>query len=170
MTSLPCKPLLTSWNPLTQLVRFRTRTPDIRKPIPQHRLRAVALKLTKPVYDKTLNPLLPIKPVKPKIIKAQENSFERILANEFYQILESSKVVAMVHRNPMGQKEIYKMKLLFHKSKMKYLWYSNTVAKLAMSGTYYEPLLPLYQSHTVTVVIEENSVAKVRSYRTAQHN
>ncbi|XP_071542229.1 large ribosomal subunit protein uL10m-like isoform X9 [Panulirus ornatus] len=151
--------------PLLQILRNRTRSPNLRKPAIPHWHRAVVLKLTEPQYIDPAESLHPaetcMKRAKAKIKTTEVNPFEWILAQEFREKIENAKLVAIFHELPMTAASLFAARVQLNKINLVYLKHNNNIMKLALTGTKYEALLSLYQSDTVTFVGDQPSVAKL---------
>ncbi|KAG7172724.1 39S ribosomal protein L10-like [Homarus americanus] len=152
-------------SPLVQTLRNRSRTPNLRKPAIPHWHRAVALKLTEPIYrdpEEDLYPSITCKKKEKILLKSQTqiNPFEQILAREFLEKIANAKLVAIFHQLPMSEAELFATRLQLNKINMAYLKHNNNMIKLAFSGTKYESLLKLYESTTVTFAGDQLAVAK----------
>lgn len=151
--------------PLVQTFRHRSRKPNLRRPAIPHWQRAVVLKVTEPMYEDSMKDIHPAEICKQKEDKQknikQVNPFEQILARELLENVEKSKMVAIFHRNPMSSADLFAVRVQLSKIGMFYQHHNNSVAKLAFTGTKYEALLQLYQSHAATFTSDELRVAKL---------
>jgi len=153
---------------MVQSVRHRTRTPNIAKPIPPHWLRAVTLKVTKtPHQDPFRGPIsiekYHMKRNQPRKMDPgiEDNPFEKILAKEFMERIERSRLIAICHRYPTDEQTRFSMKITLKKSKMEYLQHNNKIVTYAFKGTKYEAASCLYVADTCTVVSDEPAVGKL---------
>ncbi|KAG0715947.1 39S ribosomal protein L10, mitochondrial [Chionoecetes opilio] len=176
MSATLVRRLLPVWSPVITLVRTRTRTINIKKPAIPHWSRAVVLKLTKPIYEDPEEGIHPRESCRKRINAMQKqtkeasqsamrsstevNPFEQILANEYREMIENAKLVAVFHKLPITEKELFVARLQLNKISLKYMRHNNTIMRLAFTGTKYEALLKLYESNTCTFIGDDPAVAK----------
>lgn len=76
----------------------------------------------------------------------EENPYEEILAREIRNWFDHSKMVGIVHVNPIKSEEIFKVQVALHKSGMRFKKYGRNLFTRAVKGTNYECLLPLNEN------------------------
>lgn len=121
--------------------------PLFQRPRKPHFYRALLLELTKPIYPKKER-IIPC-PINESQVKKKEegpNPYEQILAKEVKNWFDHSKMVGVVHINPINGEDYFKAAVALHKNGMKIKKYGNNLLKLAVKDTNYECLLGLNEN------------------------
>lgn len=85
----------------------------------------------------------PLNESKFKKVEEAPNPYEQILAREVKNWFDHSKMVGVVHINPISGEDYFKAAVALHKSGMKLKKYGNSILKLAIQDSKYECLLGL---------------------------
>lgn len=162
---LPKCRILQTYSPIVQLKRFRGKI-NIQRPRQPHYERALFNAVTEPkipqptIYEKCHQNLLPISQ---KILERStiENPYEKILAKDIRNRFEQSKMTIVFHVNSINADDWFKARVAFHKENMQLKTYGKALANLALHGTRYKPLLPLFQAKYCVVFAPEQKVNEV---------
>ncbi|XP_070509184.1 large ribosomal subunit protein uL10m [Chironomus tepperi] len=146
MTSILRNSFLTAQLPNLAFKRFRGKI-NIQRPKQPHFHRALILAMTKPIYPKKERVIpCPLDESKFKKKAVEVNPYEVILAKEARNWFDQSKMVGIVHINPINGEEFFKAAVALHKQGMKIKKYGNSLLKLAVQDTKYECILELNQN------------------------
>nr|XP_023024250.1 39S ribosomal protein L10, mitochondrial [Leptinotarsa decemlineata] len=164
MALVPKRALLERIYPLIQVKRFRGKI-NVTKPKPPHFVKASYLALTKPWF---INPNKDKKPMElcrgfdEKLFKDDnDNPFQRIIAQELYRWISTSRLVVFYHHNPMNAEEEFKAFAMFKKQNMHFKKYGKKTLQMAVEGTPYETILDFYCSQNMTVFSPEPEIVKM---------
>ncbi|XP_055598082.1 39S ribosomal protein L10, mitochondrial [Uranotaenia lowii] len=159
MSNLFQKALLQSRLPLVCFKRFRGKI-NIQRPRAPHYERARVLELVKPVYKLPDFNAPCLEENAAKAIQKVDNPYETIIAREVRNWLEHSKMVAFIHLNSIKQEDFFKVQVALHRYQMKVKMYSKSVIKLAVDGTKFEAIKPLFDTKTVLIFCPDESKIK----------
>ncbi|KAJ8960830.1 hypothetical protein NQ318_020126 [Aromia moschata] len=165
MALIPRKALCETSSLLLQFRRFRGKI-NIQRPRKPHFERAKYIALTQPYFinpnkDKTPQELC--KGFKEQRSEETENPFQRILSQELYKWLTSSRLIVFYHSNPMPAELRFKAKVSFKKKNMHLTQYGKKTVEMAVKGTPYEAVLNLFVSHNVMLFSPEPDIKTVFS-------
>ncbi|KAG5675763.1 hypothetical protein PVAND_005640 [Polypedilum vanderplanki] len=145
MANLIRKSFLSPQLPNLAFKRFRGKI-NIQRPRVHHFERALVVELTKPIYPKKerLKPCPVDESFFTKKNKSEEiHPYVRIIAKEVKNWFDHSKMIGIVHINPMSSKEFFKARVAFHKSGMQVKKYGSAILKTAIADTKYDVIKEL---------------------------
>lgn len=90
-----------------------------------------------------------------------DNPYQRLLAKELLENLESSRLVAFYHKNSMNGDENYKAEVSFYRQNMSYKNYGKETLAMAVEGTRYEILAKWYCSQNMIVFSPELKIKEL---------
>jgi large subunit ribosomal protein L10 len=100
-----------------------------------------------------------------KEVVIKENPYEEILAREIRNWFDHSKMVGIVHVNPISGEDSFKAAVAFHKAGMHYKKYGPSLFVRALKGTNYETILPLNENKSFSTGFifstEHNNVSQM---------
>lgn len=106
--------LLKPWVPTATAIRWRTRKPNIQRPIPDHYVKARYKAALQPIYPDPLVDM-PWFKVCGNILTQKEDEevgkYEELLAKQFYTRFADSQLIAILHENSSKAHEIIKVKV-----------------------------------------------------------
>lgn len=141
-----------------QCVRYRGKI-NIQRPRKPHYERARINFATAPLIEPTYERCRMKLTGKKKII--EKGPYSLIIAREVRQHFENSKVVAFFHMNPIKAEPQFDAQVAFHKQGMKLKAYNKNILQLALEGTKFEPILPLFQSSSSVVFSPEPKLPQI---------
>ncbi|XP_013133748.1 PREDICTED: uncharacterized protein LOC106099685 [Papilio polytes] len=151
--------------PCTFLIarRFRGKI-NIQKPRKPHFERQLLIDLTKPYYG-------PPKYTLPDVVlcdntttenkKLIDNPFERILAKECLDWFNTSKMVVFLHLNSISMEDKTPIFAALRKNNMQLRTYGKKIVKMATTGTRYEAVNCLFNSHQNLIFGQPESADKM---------
>ncbi|CAG0894595.1 unnamed protein product [Darwinula stevensoni] len=151
------------WTPVVAIVRYRK--PNIQRPHPPHWERAKVLKLVIPQYPDPLKDL-------PFNLTCEKNTmykdlnkktglhqYEKVMVRLIKKRLDSSRMVAVLHRNRTTREDEFEANLLIHKEGMTLRSYTDNLVIEAVKETQFEPITSLFVSQQSLIFSEEPKVA-----------
>lgn len=93
-----------------------------------------------------------------------ENPYHLIIAREVRNWFDYSKMICIFHLNPIHSEDFFNAQVAFHKKGMKLKVYGKKIMKLAIGGTKYEAILPLFDTKyciAFSPEIKVNDVLKI---------
>jgi len=164
--SSPSKLLtLRQWTPSTTAIRWRTRKPNIQRPIPDHYIKAKYLAALEPIYPEPFAN----KPwydacgnlMKTGNTEVEDYQYEKLLAKKAFTHFSDSQVIAILHENPTKAYEKMQIKQLLHGHDMRFVYANKKIMKMALVGTEFEPMLRLHVGSTCYLCSKDLQVAKL---------
>lgn len=155
-----------TWQPLIQTLRYNRRV-NIQRPRPPHYERARIEVLCKPIYAKPLEKYLPnsqkCKKTEEEAIRKFriDNPFENILARQFLELYNGSRLIAICHKNVISAEDRFNMFIRFKRDGMTIKEHGKHLQHLALKGTKYESVLHLVEVHQVTIFCKEPKVEEL---------
>jgi len=174
---------LRQWTPSTTAIRWRTRKPNIQRPIPDHYVKAKYLAALAPIYPE---PLANVpwydacgNLLKNKKTEAEEHPYEKLLANKVYNHFAESQVIAVLHENPTKAYEkmqvmniktlqrfvnylnFLQIRHLLDGHDMRFVYANKNIIKMALAGTEFEPMLRLHVGSTCYLCCKNLEVTKL---------
>lgn len=93
--------------------------------------------------------------------QGKENVFQRFIANNLYQLFQTSKLIVFYHHNWSNYDMEFKAFAMFKKENMYYKNFGKETMEMAIKGTPYEAVLDFYVSRNMTLFSPEPEVKKV---------
>lgn len=90
--------------------------------------------------------------------EATENKFQQIIAKECLNWFNHSRLVAILHSNPIPSEDRFKAYVAFRKNNMHLKVYGKETLTMALTDTKYEPLLKHYVSHNMILFSPEPTI------------
>ncbi|KAL5285913.1 hypothetical protein ACFFRR_007534 [Megaselia abdita] len=91
----------------------------------------------------------------------QENPYNRIIAREVLNWLNHSKMVAIFHLNSINSDDFFNARVALHKQNMQLKVYGKKIISMAVEGTKFETIEPLFDSNHCIVFSSEEQVSKL---------
>lgn len=91
----------------------------------------------------------------------QENPYNRIIAKEVLNWLNHSKMVAIFHLNSINSDDFFSARVALHKQNMQLKDYGKKIIRMAVEGTKFEAIEPLFDSNHCIVFSSEEQVSKL---------
>lgn len=91
----------------------------------------------------------------------QENPYNRIIAREVLNWFNQSKMVAFFHLNSINADDFFNARVALHKQNMQLKVYGKKIIKMAVEGTAFEAVIPLFDSNHCIVFSSEEQVSKL---------
>lgn len=151
-----------------QQKRFKSKI-NVQKPRRPHHVRAKYLKFVIPFYPARPEKSLPLierctNVTDANLVKQKEvHPYVQILAREALNWFNNSKMIAIYHLNPMNMEVRFNLAVPLKKSNMHLKGYGLNVLKLALEGTQYAAILPLFKSPCSIIFSSEPQVAELQN-------
>ncbi|XP_057364533.1 large ribosomal subunit protein uL10m-like [Daphnia carinata] len=159
--------LLKPWLPTATAIRWRTRKPNIQRPIPDHYVKARYKAALEPIYPDPLTSV-PWFQVCGNILAKKEDEevgkYEELLAKLFHSRFADSQLIAIFHENSTKAHEIIKIKQMLHGHNMKMVFGSRKIATMALANTEFEPVLRLHVGKTAYLCSKDLQVSKLLKF------
>ncbi|XP_055710906.1 39S ribosomal protein L10, mitochondrial [Phlebotomus papatasi] len=160
MASIYAKIFLEAQTPLVLARRFRGKI-NIQRPRKPHYTRALVEAVTQPIYEK---PVLSLEACKKKKAKSEEteiNPYSEIIAKEILNWFNHSRCTAIYHLNSVNAEDWFNAKVLFHRLNMHLKAYPKQAITLALSGSKYEEILPVFDARCALVFSPDGQPSKL---------
>ncbi|XP_072031282.1 large ribosomal subunit protein uL10m-like [Amphiura filiformis] len=151
------------WTPVSACVRTM-KSVNTRFPKPVHINRAKVLHFTRPIKPKDNRTmaekcnLSQSKQNMKKLIERPASPIEEWAARQVLKNFSSSQLVAVFHAEGLTEEIRLKLYRRLNKGNMKLKVYNNRICNMAVQGTLFENMKPLFVGSNVFVVSEEASV------------
>lgn len=139
---------------------MRYRKIKSRNPPEPHFVKKCMLEVCKPIIKKNLMPDIQTCKKLQEIEKII-HPYEQLLAKQFINEWNSSRMICFFHRNSLTKEENTLIRNMLFKQDMHLRHYNNSTVKLALQGTIYEAALNLVQSSSSYVFSAEPNVSKL---------
>lgn len=93
--------------------------------------------------------------------EVSENPYNLIIAREVRNWFDHSKMICIFHLNPIHSEDFFNVQVAFHKQGMKLKVYGKRIMNLAIGGSKYEAILPLFDTKYCIVFSPEIKVSPV---------
>ncbi|KAK6623263.1 hypothetical protein RUM43_009115 [Polyplax serrata] len=144
--------------PQLQCVRFKSKI-RITKPNPPHFRRHVVEKLCVPFVSRERRfphiPLLQNCDANKEKPPRQESPLAMIMAKELRNWFDHSKLIGLFHMNSMDEEDKFDHAVTLKQAGFKMFTFETEIVRKAVTGTIYEPILILFQSHTAIAVSQD---------------
>uniref|UniRef100_A0A336MU45 Large ribosomal subunit protein uL10m n=1 Tax=Culicoides sonorensis TaxID=179676 RepID=A0A336MU45_CULSO len=166
MANILPKTLLRSSIPQIQFMRFRGKI-NIQRPQKNSYEKQRIIIGTLPIYpDPPYNQRCIQDTLNTEMKKKDlaHNPYNVIIAREVRNWFDHSKMICIFHMNPINAEEYFNARVAFHKQGMTLRTYGMNIMKLAIGGTKYETILPLFETKYCIVFspeIKANQVLKI---------
>lgn len=155
------------WLPTSTSIRWKTRKPNIQRPIPDHYVKARYKAALEPIYPDHLTNKPWFEVCGNIITKKEEeerSKYEELLAKLFHSRFADSQLIAIFHENSTKALELMKIKQMLHGHDMKMVFGSKKIANMALAGTEFEPILRLHLSKTAYLCSKDLQVPKLLKF------
>ncbi|XP_065345935.1 large ribosomal subunit protein uL10m [Cloeon dipterum] len=155
--------ILLPWTPRVQILRFGKTKVNIQRPHPPHPSKLMMLEVTKPKFPEPPPLITEIctKSSDKNYNKEEiDNPYERILARELMESVESSEFVCIFQDLFMNGEERYNEFAILKRKGIHLQTFGKQVATRAFKGTKYEAILPLMIYHNSIAFAEKSSAVK----------
>jgi len=167
-----CKGLLQVNKEFLKISLRNVNRVNIQKPLPPHYRRAKIEYLTRPKYFEKGEKEQWFLPLESQCLKEEElrrkqapkdeeNLYEKLLAKDLKNWFENSKLIAFFHANPIQFDDRFEAEVRLRKENMYLKKYGKHTVNLALEGTPYISVMPLFVSHTEMVFCSEPKVDKL---------
>ncbi|GAB0087287.1 39S ribosomal protein L10, mitochondrial [Sergentomyia squamirostris] len=160
MTSMVNKIFLQTRCPLILAKRFRGKI-NIQRPRKPHYERALVEAVTTPVYQ---HPPLSVERCTAEAERKDEalpNPYLEIIAREIHNWFNHSQCTGIFHMNSMSAEDHFNARVVFHKQNMHLKSYPKKAIHLALSGSRYEEILPLFEARCAVVFSPDGQPSKL---------
>ncbi|KAK0161033.1 hypothetical protein PV327_009551 [Microctonus hyperodae] len=149
--------------------RYRGKI-NVTKPRKPHFIRGVFNELVTPFYPPSREPKplwelcenIKLKDPVATACKNEPNEYEIIIARECLNWFKTSRMVAFLHENSIRSEDKRDVEVDLRYSNMYFKWYGPKIFKTALTGTFYEPVLPLLCSKGMLVFSPEPNTKELR--------
>ncbi|XP_063700374.1 large ribosomal subunit protein uL10m [Culicoides brevitarsis] len=162
MSQVLPKVLLRSSTPQLQFLRFRGKI-NIQRPQKNSYEKARFLAATMPVLPKPAynQRCIDYALRDQKMKEVVDNPYNLIIAREVRNWFDHSQMICIFHLNPISQEDLFNAQVAFHKQGMKLKSYGKKILQLAIGGSKYETILPLFDTKHCIVFSPEIKVNQV---------
>lgn len=144
-----------------QCVRYRGKI-NIQRPRQLCYEKARIVRATRPIFAADPRDTFCGKaPKTGKAKKNQKNPYHAIIAREVREQFDASQLIVFFHENPFKAEANFDAQVAFHKQGMKLKSYGRTIMSVALKGSIYKPIMPLFATKTSIVFSPEPKVAQV---------
>uniref|UniRef100_A0A1B0CHK1 Large ribosomal subunit protein uL10m n=1 Tax=Lutzomyia longipalpis TaxID=7200 RepID=A0A1B0CHK1_LUTLO len=160
MASIANKLFLQTQTPLLLARRFRGKI-NIQRPRKPHYERALVEAVTTPIFKKPQVTMETCLKPKKGHEELPENPYLQIIAREMLNWFNHSKCTAIYHMNSINAEDMFRAKVLFHKQNMHLKAYPKKALIMALSGTKYEEILPVFEARCAIVFSPDGNPSKL---------
>ncbi|XP_063976361.1 large ribosomal subunit protein uL10m [Diachasmimorpha longicaudata] len=100
--------------------------------------------------------------VQSKQLLEETNPYQVVLARECLNWYNNSRMIAFLHENPIRGEDKMDLQILLKRDNMFLKYWGRKVSEIALTGTQYEAVMPLFCSPSAIVFSPEVNVAKLR--------
>lgn len=140
--------------------RYRGKI-NIQRPRAPHYERARVIAATNPIIKEKPKTSTCFQKTKYQLEVEQENPYNRIVAREVLNWLNHSKMTAIFHLNSINSDDFFDARVALHKQNMQLKDYGKKIVNMAVEGTKFEAIVPLFDSHHCIVFSPEEQVSKL---------
>lgn len=91
----------------------------------------------------------------------QENPYNKIIAKEVLNWFNHSKMTAIFHMNSIHSDDIFSARVALHRQNMQLKDYGKKIIQMAVGGTKFEAVIPLFDSNHCIVFSSTEQVSKL---------